>query len=243
MKTLSAILLATALLSGGASCKAAQTSNNASYNFNTEDRHLSGFNAVDAHGSFDVYITQGGTESVKVEAPADIIKDITTTVSSGVLRLDTKNHTHWSWGGNNQKIAVYVTVRDVHSISLDGSGDLYFKEGIHTNRLKVDLTGSGDITGKVDVESLESTLDGSGDIKLSGHAANSKVRVHGSGDFTANSLATSQTEVNLDGSGDARVSVSNKIDVSLNGSGDIYYSGGAKQINTSKHGSGDIHHI
>ena len=37
----------------------------------TEDRHLSGFHAVDVGGSFDVYITQGSTESVKVEAPEE----------------------------------------------------------------------------------------------------------------------------------------------------------------------------
>ena len=42
------------------------------------DRHLSGFHAVDLAGSFDVYLTQGATESVKVEAPADIMPHIRT---------------------------------------------------------------------------------------------------------------------------------------------------------------------
>src|SRR4051812_14457869 len=55
-----------------------------------EDRHLSGFNAVDLAGSFDVYITQGSTESVKVEAPDNIIDHILTEVRGGVLKIYNK---------------------------------------------------------------------------------------------------------------------------------------------------------
>lgn len=206
----------------------------------SEDRHLTGFSAVSVAGSFDVYIVQGSTESVKVDAPSDVIGRIVTEVEGGVLKIYTKRENmSWNWS-SNKKVVVYLAIKDVNAISLSGSGDVFFKEGVRANSLKLKLTGSGDLTGKVDVKNLESSVSGSGDITITGRAENSSVSVVGSGDFTAQSLSTSNTAVSVRGSGDARVNASDKIDASVVGSGDIHYTGSVKSVNTSKAGSGSI---
>ncbi|MGZ3927169.1 MAG: head GIN domain-containing protein [Mucilaginibacter sp.] len=208
-----------------------------------EDRHLSGFNAVSLGGSFDVYITQGSTESVKVEAPDNVIDHIITEVSGGVLKIYNKHDDGFHWGdlfGSHKKMAIYVTAKDLNSISVSGSGDIFFKEGIHTNSLKLRVSGSGDMTGRVDVKTLETSISGSGDIKISGRADNSTVSVGGSGDFSGRGLVTINTAVRVTGSGDASVNASSKVDASVSGSGDIKYTGGAKNVSSSKSGSGDI---
>jgi hypothetical protein len=207
----------------------------------TEDRHLSGFNAVSVAGSFDVYITQGSTESVKVEAASDVIDRIVTEVEGGVLKIYTKkndNGFNWNWG--KKKMIVYVSIKNVNAVSLAGSGDVYFKNGLKAPSLKLKLTGSGDLTGKVDVKSLESSVSGSGDITVSGRAENSSVSVVGSGDFTGQNLTTTNTTVKVAGSGDARVNAADKIDASVVGSGDVHYTGAAKNISSSKAGSGSV---
>jgi Putative auto-transporter adhesin, head GIN domain len=242
MRSIIKLLLAALLVSGSAftfakSHPAAKISVS-----RIEDRHLSGFNAVQLAGSFDVYITQGTAESVKVEAPDDIIGHIVTEVDGGVLKIYNKND-HFHWGdlfGNHRKIVIYVTAKDLNSISVTGSGDMFFKEGIHTNSLRLKVSGSGDMIGKVDVKTLESSISGSGDMSLSGHAENSTVSVVGSGDYKARSLVTVNTAVRVAGSGDASINASNKVDASVSGSGDIKYTGGAKNISSSKSGSGDI---
>src|SRR5579863_2634495 len=53
----------------------------------TEDRHLSGFHAIEVGGPYDVTLTQGNTESVRVEAPEDVISHVTTEVENGVLKI------------------------------------------------------------------------------------------------------------------------------------------------------------
>jgi hypothetical protein len=211
-------------------------------NNETEDRHLSGFHAVNVAGSFDVYIVQGGKESVRVDAPADVIHHIITDVKNGTLNIYTKDHMSWGniFGGGHKKIVVYVSIKDVTGISLTGSGDVYFKEGINANSLKLGLTGSGDVTGRVNVKNLESSVTGSGDIKVSGHADNSRVSVTGSGDYSGRDLATVNTSARVGGSGDVGVNVSGSLDASVTGSGDIHYTGNPKNIRKSKTGSGDI---
>jgi hypothetical protein len=207
---------------------------------NSEDRHLSGFNAVSVAGSFDVYITQGSTESVKVEAASDVIDRIVTEVEGGVLKIYIKNNNGFNWSWGNKKMIVYVSIKDVNAVSLTGSGDVYFKNGLRAPSLKLKLTGSGDLTGKVDVKSLESSVSGSGDITVSGRAENSSVSVVGSGDFTGQNLTTTNTTVKVAGSGDARVNAADKIDASVVGSGDVHYTGAAKNISSSKAGSGSV---
>jgi hypothetical protein len=205
------------------------------------DRHLSGFNAINIAGPFDVKITQGETESVKVEAPADVMDRVLTEVNNGVLKIYSK-HDYFHWGDlfGHKKVLVYVTIKDVNAINISGSGDAWFKDGLTSNSLRLSISGSGDMTGKVEVKTLESSISGSGDMKLSGRAENSTVHVVGSGDFTARNLLTVNSSVRVSGSGDAEINASERVDASVNGSGDVHYTGAARNINSSKSGSGDI---
>ncbi len=245
MRSLSKILLATALITGVGYAYASKHTtpivNDESGNV-VQDRHLSGFNAIDAAGSFDVYITQGANESVKVDAPADVIDRVITEVDGGTLRIHNKNG---SWGGlgdmfGHKKIIVYVVVNQVNAIGITGSGDVYFKDGVRASNLRLWVSGSGDVYGKVDAKSLDCSISGSGDMKLSGHAENSSVSVSGSGDFTARDLQTSNTSVHVSGSGDASIYVTNSLEAGVSGSGDVSYKGGPKHVMKSKSGSGDI---
>jgi hypothetical protein len=245
MKCLSKILLVAALATGTAQYTLAKTPVVTTVadddQSNTEDRHLSGFSSVNVSGSFDVVITQGSTESVKVTAPADIIKRIITEVEGGVLKIYTKSDNDWHWfDGGHKKIMIYVSAKELDGVTLSGSGDVSFKEGLRANSFKLKLTGSGDLSGKLDVKNLDCVLAGSGDISISGSAENSNVSVAGSGDYSATRFVTNTAAVRVAGSGDVKINVSSKLDASVVGSGDIHYTGSVKSVSTSKIGSGDV---
>jgi len=242
MRALSNILLAAILVTGtgyGFAKTPASVKVNA---YDIVDRHLSGFNVIHVAGPFDVDVIQGAVESVKVEAPTDAMERILTEVNNGVLKIYTK-HEMWNWGnwwGHHKKILVHVVVKDVNEINISGSGDVSFREGISATSLTLRISGSGDMTGKVNVKTLESSVSGSGDMKLSGSAESSTVRLVGSGDFTARDLRTVSSAVRVSGSGDAEINASDRVDAAVNGSGDIRYTGAAPRVNSHKSGSGDI---
>lgn len=242
MKSLTKFLLAVALLSGAGYTYAkpaiivkAKASND------TQDRHLTGFDAVDAQGSFDVYITQGSSESVKVDAPADVINNVVTEVEDHVLKIHDKRHSgsDWNWTGH-KKIVVYVTVRDINAIDVSGSGNVAFKDGLRSENFKIRVSGSGDVIGKIESKELACNISGSGNMKLSGHAENSSVSVSGSGDYNGREVTTSGTTVQVSGSGNASINASSSITAAVSGSGDVRYTGGAQHVIKSKSGSGDI---
>jgi hypothetical protein len=207
---------------------------------NNEDRHLSGFHAVNVAGSFDVLIKQGSKESVVVDAPADVINYVVTAVENGTLKIYTKENSGWKNLFSNKKVIVYVTLKTVDAISLTGSGDVSFKNGVSANSLKLSLTGSGDVEGKVTAKNLEANITGSGDVKVWGHADNSKVNLTGSGDYSGSELTTNNTIASVGGSGDVSVHASGSLQARVAGSGDIHYSGNPKDVVKTKSGSGDI---
>ena len=242
MKSLTKILLVAALITsaGYTYAKPDKTIKAKAY-YDTQDRHLSGFSAVDVEGSFDVYITQGSAESVTVDAPADIMDRVVTEVNGGTLRIKNKHNNGWGgdWSGH-KKVTVHVTVRDINAVGITGSGNVYFKDGLRAERLKIRVSGSGDAAGKIEVKNLDCSVSGSGNIKINGHADDSNVSVSGSGDYSGRELPTANTSVQVSGSGNASINASSSITAAVSGSGDVRYTGGEQHVIKSRSGSGDI---
>jgi hypothetical protein len=205
----------------------------------SENRNVSSFKGVSLSGSYDYYITQGYSESVRIEAPSKLLRYIVTEVKNGVLQVYTKNNTDWNIF-RDEKVIIYITAKEVNSVQLSGSGDVFFKEGIKANSLRVTLSGSGDITGRVTASEVDCDLTGSGDIQLSGRAENAKIKIVGSGDFSGGTLQTTNTYVEVVGSGDAKVNARESLNAKVAGSGDIRYSGNPKNVKRTTSGSGDI---
>lgn len=205
-----------------------------------EDRHLSGFHAIDASGSFDIYVTQGSTESVKVDAPDDAIKNVMTDVRGGTLRIYSKEHFSWKNIFNNKKVMVYVTVKSIDNINLSGSGNVTFKDGLNSTDIRLHISGSGNVQGKLTARSVDASISGSGNLKLSGNTENQNVSVSGSGNYSARDLNSSKTDVSMSGSGNAAVYASNTLNAHVSGSGGVHYGGNPKNVSKSKSGSGSI---
>ncbi len=213
-----------------------------SSNIETQERKVSGFHALASSGSFDVVLSQGNTESVRVKADADIINEVITEVKNGTLMIHSKNNHNWGMGNmwNNKTVTVYVVAKDLNSIGVSGSGDLKIENQFNTSSLALRLSGSGDFTGKVNVKTLEAAISGSGYFKIAGKADESNVAISGSGNFDGNDLMTRSTAIRISGSGDASIYASEKLDASVSGSGDVRYSGHPKSVSKVAHGSGEI---
>lgn len=212
-----------------------------SISIETQERKVSGFRGISSSGSFDVIVTQGNTESVRVKADADVINEVITEVKNGTLQIHTKNR---NWGMNNlfnnKRVTVYVVAKDLNSIGVSGSGDLKIENEFNTNSLALRVSGSGNFSGKVNVKTLEAGISGSGDFKVAGRAEESNVSISGSGNFDGDGLTTKFTAIRVSGSGNASIYASEKLDASVSGSGDVRYSGHPKSISKVVHGSGDV---
>lgn len=202
-------------------------------------RSVGAFTGVQMSMSADVVVYQDSTleaPQVKVFAQDNILEKITTKIQGGILVLDTDGCL-----SGHKDIRFEVRNPSFELLKIDGSGDIESGNVISGDQLSLVISGSGDISVTADIaDMVTSEIAGSGDIHLSGDADRSYIDINGSGDINAFDLATRETNVNISGSGDARVRAYESLNVVINGSGDVLYRGNPPNINIDNDGSGSV---
>lgn len=205
-----------------------------------EDRNVKDFTGVELAISGDVYLKQGNTYSLSIEADKDIIDRIETVVEGNTLRI--KSQRGYSTGWNDVKINIYVTMPVIEKLSVSGSGDIKATTAIKSENLNLSISGSGDISiSDLSVNELLAKISGSGDIDASGSGKGKKVEisVSGSGDVAIKGIQFADANVNVVGSGDAYVEATDNLYARIVGSGDIRYKG-KPLVDAKITGSGEL---
>lgn len=265
------ILMAAAIMIAMSGCKAGEQGDNmvkvADRDLKRETRTVENFDAVTLIGSYDVVYSQGKTTKVEVVAPDNVMDMITTEVKNGTLTISTKKIAGVTViSRTSDDVTVYVTSPTLTEMSLIGSGDITAKGPVKSDRLKLNLRGSGNIDfSNIECKYLTANLIGSGDMKISkvSTSETALLQLQGSGDFEVGDADSPNLVVNLQGSGDMeinRVSSADIVSATLKGSGDMTLSsinckalavnqyGGDMKIKNAKtttslvnlHGSGDM---
>jgi hypothetical protein len=199
-----------------------------------EERALSGFDRIVVEGSMDIYIRQDNEQILELEADDNILPIISTSVRGGELRIKSTRSYR-----SREEVKVYITVVDLEELKIRGSGDIYGESVLAGDRLNLEISGSGNMDMEIYYDRLFSEIFGSGNFNLYGEAIEQEVRINGSGDYRASDLLSVEADVNISGSGNSTVNVSDYLRAEIRGSGDIIYYGNP-EVNSSIRGSGRL---
>lgn len=222
-----------------------------------DERNVSHFSSISLRCSVDIFITQGENERIIVEADANRIKNISTTVKDQTLIIDTYNIFR------NVRVAnVYITVTDLEGINVSGSGDVVTENPLKADDFQLLINGSGDVILYISARELKVKINGSGDAKINGDVDELFISVNGSGDIIAEMEEMEQCSVKMTGSGDLKISgevdvlkikqvssgdvsamklISGQCLIDKSGSGDTKVFVNGKLMITSS-GSGDVYY-
>lgn len=201
----------------------------------TENRTVEAFDSVRIAGSANVFVAQGSTPSLRVEADDNIMEKVRTSIDGNTLVVETD-------GGcfKNVKLNIYATMNDIKRLEITGSGAIETKSAIKTDALDVVITGSGDAKLNVTAKTVNTELKGSGDIIFYGKADTLNINKSGSGNISATNFLAQKSFVTSSGAGDCEVNAVEQLDLKNSGSGDIYYTSNPPQLSVSNTGSGKI---
>lgn len=213
----------------------------ASKNFVTKDIRVDNFTNVNIAGSIDVTYTQkAGKPDVKVYTSDNIVDLLNIEVKGNTLNIGFKKGVNVSY----DKLEVKVSAEKLNGVSIAGSGDFEFANGLKTDALKLSVAGSGDIEGSdITCTDLGVSIAGSGDINCSNISCGDlKTSIAGSGDLKLNNVKATSANASIAGSGTLILSGSaQEASYSIAGSGDLYAEGlQANKVSASISGSGDI---
>lgn len=202
-----------------------------------QDRNTGNFNEIYTHGSFNVKITDGASNSVKVEAQQNLQEYIEVENKGSELHIRNKK------GYNirtDKEIVIYISAPALKGVYLSGSGNVS-----GTNQLKgsdnfeIKSSGSGNVSLDIETSSLKASIAGSGNITLKGKTNDLDGKIAGSGNIRAKEMQSANTSVKISGSGSAEVVATQKLDTKIAGSGDVKYWGDAS-VDSKVQGSGSV---
>ncbi len=128
----------------------------------TESRSVPNFKKIRTSGVAVVYLTYGAQDDIEVKVWGMPIKDVTTKVVNGLLKIDTKGTPQ------GERIEVYVTSDQLNDIHIDGASELRTENTIKADELVITSGDVGAAWMDIDTKSLTVELSG-GDLELSGN--------------------------------------------------------------------------
>ncbi|MCB2409513.1 head GIN domain-containing protein [Hymenobacter lucidus] len=201
-----------------------------------ETRTVAGFSRLDLAVDAELFLTQGPTRTVRIEAQQNILDVLQTNVSGeklsvGYGRVNVRRH---------EPIKVFVTAPSLSSVSVSGSGKIVGQNAWRVEDFGVSLSGSGGIEmSVVGAKSMSTSISGSGVVRLAGDAEHHDLHLSGSGSVEAFPLTTQAAEVSISGSGSTRLTVTQTLHASISGSGTVYYKG-RPSVTVHTSGSGRV---
>ena len=187
-------------------------------------RDVSDFLAVKIDYPAQVFISQGKTESVKIEADDNLLPGLKTEVNNGQLRIyyRTQEGKHVN---PTRPVKITIVVKDLKDVEFDSAGELTLT-GLKTDSLDLSMSGAGELKlDNITISKLSVNLSGAGSVTASGTADDLQLNISGFGSFNGKELYGKTANVNLSGAGGATVWVDRELTADVSGAGSVNYYG------------------
>jgi hypothetical protein len=208
---------------------------------NAQKRTVSSFHGIAIHSGIDLYLNQGGDETVAVSASDPEYRDrIVTEVQDGILHIYMDDKWHWNWGWGNHKLKAYVSCKMLDDLKASGGSDVYIDGTVKSEKLELHLSGGSDLHGKLEIGELTVGQSGGADAYIGGSASKLFVHVSGGSDFHGYDLMVDDCHAQASGGGDVYVTVNKQLDASASGDSDIHYKGSGSVRESHTNGSGSV---
>lgn len=212
----------------------------------SENRSTDTFTEIRLEGEkMNLFVEQGTTQSLKIEAEDNVINKIDTRVKGETLTVSYKKSIPFDLvplSFLHKEVNVYVTVKDLDAVYVVGSGNIETKNELVLDSFKLDIIGSSNVDMDIRLFELETNVSGSAKINYKGSVNTQALLVSGSCDYFAKDLESEYTNIELSGSGNIELNVQLKLDVDISGSGTIKYRGSPK-VTQEISGSGTVEEL
>ncbi|WP_162141777.1 head GIN domain-containing protein [Daejeonella oryzae] len=194
-----------------------------------ESRPVSGFKSLKVSGIADVYITKGDQEKVDIEVNNKRYNErLKVEVVNNVLIIRTENNNEKRYDDfNNVKLKVYITYKQLISVSGSGATKVNSEQPIVSDKFQIKLSGANNSKLSLDVKDLNIEISGAVNLNLSGKADLVDIESSGASNLKAYELITQNLRAKTSGVSNIFISAEKTLEVDASGLSNITYDGNA----------------
>ena len=145
-----------------------------------EERNIEAFDEIQISGAYTVYLTQGNTEKLVIEADENLIDLIITKVVDGKLKIYNKEDFR-----DPQKLDIYLTFVDIDELSASGAVEIESMNKFTLNELSLDASGATEIFLNIELKELNAELSGASEFEIVGFAKEVDIEISGASELDA----------------------------------------------------------
>ncbi|NJB37714.1 head GIN domain-containing protein [Croceivirga sp. JEA036] len=199
-----------------------------------ETRSVTGdFTVIHASEGMDVFVAQGNSYEIRVEADENIIGLIGTDIEGDKLKI----HAIENIGRATKK--VYVTLPEVTVLSTSSGADLISENSITAEHVSLNASSGSDIEVDLIARGIEADCSSGADITITGSTDKLVASASSGSDIKARSLRTRECNANASSGADISVNVTEMLVADASSGADISYAGDPT-VKTNKSVSGSI---
>lgn len=184
------------------------------------------FDALKASGVYELKLSQGDKESVKIEADENLqeLFHVSNEGSKLVIEMEKLKNTNLK---SKNKMRVYVTFKKLKDLELSTVGNVSSEKRLAFDNLELKNKSVGNVDLDLTADNINVENKSVGNVELKGKAQTAVFTNRGVGNFKAGNFVVQTVEIDNSGIGSAEVNAEKQLKVSDNMIGKVKNKGAA----------------
>lgn len=174
----------------------------------TKDIVIKSFDELDASGVFNLQLSQGDKESVRLEADDNLMDLFTVENEGSTLKIKMKKNSNFN---SKKQLKVYVTFKNLKSMNLGMVGGTSSDDKLKFADLKLKNQSVGSVSLNMTLQTLSMENQSVGSVKLEGRAENAVVKNSSVGSINAGNFVVQKMDIENTGVGSATVNAEKEL--------------------------------
>jgi hypothetical protein len=176
----------------------------------TKEIPVRSFDELTANGVFNLQLSQGDKEQVKIEAEDNLMDLFIVENEGSKLKIQMKKDTHFS---SKKQMKVFVTFKTLKGMNLNMVGGTSSDDKLKFSELKLKNQSVGSVDLTMSLQTLHLENESVGNIKLAGSADNAVIRNNSVGSVQAGDFIVQKMDIDNNGVGSATVNAEKELKV------------------------------
>lgn len=203
----------------------------------SDERNVSNFEKIQVGGAFNVFLTQGDKEYLRIEAEENLMSYIKSEVIGGKLKIYSDKNLN-----PTKEMKIYLTFKNLEDIDISGACELKGENRFTLDELEMEVSGAAEIFLELELNELDANFSGASEVELKGKAGEVEIDISGAGELEAGDFETESMEISISGAADAKIFVTKSLNVFVSGAASVKYKGNPS-VSTNVSGAGSVSHF
>ena len=201
----------------------------------TERTTKATFSGIKVSTGIDLFIHQGSTNAITVEADENLHDLIITEVKEGVLNIYTAKNI---WKSKARK--VYVTIEKLTLLKASSGSNVKSESKIDTNEIYIDASSGASIDIEIVAKNVITETSSGSDVKIKGTTTNHAARASSGSSINAYELKSTNANASASSGASINIYASKNMDAKASSGGAIDYTGNPTSINKEASSGGSV---